>query len=213
MLCLRHYKKAYGAVTILAAEQLDLAAGVYWLKGENGAGKTTLLKSIAGLIPFEGNITWDHLNIRKQRLNYTRLVSFAGAEPVFPLFLTGNELLAFYRQVRGGSEEQVKELADSLGAAPFLSQKISTYSSGMLKKLSLVLCFTGHPTLVLLDEPFITLDVNAVNELRQLITRYYHQGISFLISSHQDLALDLPAQCLQVAQQTIKAQAYVDGTH
>lgn len=60
----------------------------------------------------------------------------------------------------------------------------------MLKKLSLVLAFIGEPKWILLDEPLITLDVNAVNIILSTIKYFHQNGISFLITSHQSLSLD-----------------------
>src|SRR5689334_16178065 len=111
MLHLRQYKKAYGPEPVLEIEDLKLAAGIYWLKGENGAGKTTLLKSIAGLIPFEGEIGVTNLGLRQQRKLYTKAVSFAEAEPVFPAFLSGSDLQQFYLQTKGGSPAQMAQMA------------------------------------------------------------------------------------------------------
>jgi ABC-2 type transport system ATP-binding protein len=117
----------------------------------------------------------------------------------------------FYRQTKGGSGEQASQLAEVLGIAPFLANKVGTYSSGMMKKLSLLLCFTSSPRLILLDEPFITLDVNTVSVLRELIAQYSENGISFLISSHQDLQLAIPYNNLRIFQQTIQQEQYVAG--
>ncbi|WP_220463950.1 ATP-binding cassette domain-containing protein [Adhaeribacter radiodurans] len=76
----------------------------------------------------------------------------------------------------------------------FLSQPIGSYSSGMLKKLSVLLAFLGKPTLIILDEPLITLDAAAITTVNQLILEYYqNQEISFLLSSHQNfITHDLP---------------------
>ena len=73
---------------------------------------------------------------------------------------------------------------------------MSSYSSGMLKKLSLVLAFIGNPVLILLDEPFITLDMDAVRGLQQLIEQKQAAGVSFCISSHQDLEIRCPFSTL-----------------
>lgn len=210
MLRITHYKKTYGPAPVLQIENLELPAGLYWLKGENGSGKTTLLKSIAGLIPFDGNVDVENTSLRKQRRRYTQIVSFAEAEPVFPLFLTGNELLHFYLDTKGGEKAEAVRIAEDFGIAAFLKNKTGTYSSGMMKKLSLLLCFTGRPKLLLLDEPFVTLDVAAVAVLRRLIAER-SKSASFLLSTHQELALDVPHQTLRIHRQTLQRETHAAG--
>src|SRR5829696_227053 len=204
MLQIANYQKAYGSSPVLTIPNLKLSGGIYWLKGQNGAGKTTLLKSIAGMIPFEGQVIVDNIDLRKQRMLYTRKVSFAEAEPVYPGFLTGNDFVQLYEETKGKNEVLVKRLITELGMKSYLSNKVSTYSSGMLKKLSLLLAFTGDPGLILLDEPFVTLDVAAVHVLQQLIAESYVNGISFLISSHQEIELTISYTTLLIHQQTIQ---------
>lgn len=211
MLQIRDYKKTYGAAPVISIPELELADGIYWLQGPNGSGKTTLLKTIAGLIPFEGSIAVKGLSLRKQRMVYTRQVSFADAEPVYPSFLTGKELISFYLKTKGGNTKQAAELANALRIAPFLANPVSSYSSGMLKKLSLLLSLMGDPSLILLDEPFITLDVQAVAVLQSLIETSAQRGISFLISTHQELALTVPYRLLQIEQQTLICESNVAG--
>lgn len=211
MLSIRQYKKSYSGRIILQFETLQLLPGIYWLKAENGAGKTTLFRSIAGLIPFEGNIEVDGISLRQQRKAYTTIVSFSEAEPVYPGFLSGSELLQFYLQTKGGDAKKAQDMANHLSIYNYLSKQVATYSSGMLKKLSLLLAFTGKPAWILLDEPFITLDKEAIEALQVVIAQQHGSGVSFLISSHQELALQSPYQCLQIRQQTIHQQPYVAG--
>ena len=206
MLRIQHYRKAYEGTEILQIENLHLPQGIYWLKGENGSGKTTLLKSIAGLIPFEGAIDVHGIDLRRQRKQYTQHVSFAEAEPVFPSFLTGSELLRFYLQTKVGDEKVLQPMAEALGVTAFLSGKLATYSSGMLKKLSLLLAFAGKPHLVLLDEPLITLDVKAVDTLREFVSLGLGKGMSFLISSHQELELKESCRQLRIHQKTLQRE-------
>lgn len=187
MLTISNYQKKYPGNNnpVLSIEALHLEKGIYWLKGENGSGKTSLMKSIAGLIPFKGDILVNNLHIHKQRTSYTFLVNYAEAEPLYPLFLTGKELISFYSAIKKGAFPQ--QLFKDLGVEHFQHQKILTYSSGMIKKLSLVLAFIGNPSLILLDEPLIALDTASVNILQETIAAYHHTGVSFIITSHQPL--------------------------
>ena len=174
---------------IVQVPDMELEQGVYWLKGENGSGKTTLIKSIAGLTSFDGQISISGIEIDKDRIGYRKLVSYAEAEPQYPAFLTGDEMIAFFRQVRGVGSAAAVALGKDLGVNAFSANKIGTYSSGMVKKLSLVLSLMGDMKLVLLDEPLITLDVDAVAVLQQAISDRCAQGVSFLITSHQEMSL------------------------
>ena len=114
-----------------------------------------------------------------------RAVNYAEAEPLFPSFLTGRDLLALYVNTKGGNKDWIYNVADTLGADVYIDNPVSSYSSGMLKKLSLLLAFTGNPSLILLDEPLITIDVAAVKTLYGLIREKQEAGVSFIITSHQ----------------------------
>lgn len=181
------YKKYFGNILAVDIPLLKLAQNLYWLKGENGSGKTTLLKSIAGLIPFDGNISVEGIDIRKQRTDYRSIVNYAEAEPLYPGFLTGMDLVRFYADTKKAEKKQVEGLIAAFGIAGYADNKVSTYSSGMVKKLSLALGFIGNPKLILLDEPLITLDQQAVKILQDLIEEYYRGGVAFLVTSHQEI--------------------------
>ena len=189
MLTFTSTTKSYGKREILSIPSLQLDAGIYWLQGANGSGKTTLLRMIAGLLPFRGDIHCNDLSQRKEPVAYRRSVSWADAEPLYPDFLKGQDLVAFYQEVRKASTEQVNSLTEIFQVRPYLAAPIGTYSSGMVKRLSLVLAFIGRPSLIMLDEPLVTLDKDCIPVLYQLIGHSYReQNTSFLISSHQDLA-------------------------
>lgn len=203
----KNYKKSYdhGSKVVLNIPELTLNKGIYWLKGANGSGKTSLLKSIAGLMPFDGDIFVDGINIRKQRMAYRKKVNWSEAEPLYPDFLTGNDLVAFYQATKGGSANHIKELIGLIGIGKFLHQKIGSYSSGMTKKLSLMLAFIGEPKLILLDEPLITLDTQTVTIIQKIVQQYVETGVSFLVSSHQqfDETLGFNPLVLTIENQTI----------
>lgn len=187
MLTLHDFRKSYNGRTVLAVGELQLDPGVYWLQGPNGAGKSTLLRSIAGLIPYEGRISIDGIDARRDRISYCRRIGWAEAEPQYPAFLSGNDLLYFYGQTRGGAPGEEDAILAALGASAYRAQKTGTWSSGMLKKLSLALAFLGSPRWILLDEPLITLDAAAQEACLQLIAHRRAGGTSFLLTSHQSL--------------------------
>lgn len=186
-----NYRKTFGAVEVLKINDLKLESGIYWVKGENGSGKSTLLKSIAGIIDFEGEIKLNELNSQRQTSEYRKLVNFAEAEPLFPEFLTGKDMVDLFTEAKKATSSQVGFYLNEMKMKAFINEPVGAYSSGMLKKLSLVLAFLGNPQLILLDEPLITLDTDSLKILyRWIEKKYTKEGVSFLISSHQALDLD-----------------------
>jgi ABC-2 type transport system ATP-binding protein len=195
MLQFQNVQKTYGSNMILDIPSLDLAPGIYWLQGPNGSGKTSLLRMLAGILPFEGRILLQGLSLQKDPVAYRRSVGWADADPLYPGFLNGADLLAFYRGIQRPRPGQIDELTDQFAVRPWLTSRAATWSSGMTKKISLLLAFIGQASLIVLDEPLVTLDEPGVAALYALIDDYHTRyGTSFLLSSHQDIpAKRLPA--------------------
>lgn len=208
MLQFQNFIKSYGNYPALKIENLSLETGIYWIKGVNGSGKSTLLKSIAGILAFDGDILLDeNISIKKQPVAYRKLVNFAEAEPVFPDFLTGTEMIALFTAAKGAPARQEEQYIKNMGMQSFINRPVGTYSSGMMKELSLLLAFLGNPKLILLDEPLITIDMASLAILNTWIRdRYEQEGTSFLLSSHQileDGSLPVSGELL-VEEQTLK---------
>jgi len=184
---LENIEKKYGDHTILSFEKWRLDAGVYWVKGGNGTGKTTLFRIISGQTPFHGELSLNQINLKKQPVAYRTMISYAEAEPQYPSFITGNELLNYHIALRKADRSVAEHIVEQFGMTAFMNNKIGGYSSGMLKKLSLICAFTGDIQLYILDEPLITIDANAAQVLYGLINQYQAKGSSFLLSSHQEL--------------------------
>lgn len=192
MLQFRKVEKYYGAHLALTVPDLDLQKGMYWIQGENGSGKTTFLKMLAGLHPFKGEIFLGYekpLSILKDRNEFLKKVNYAEAEPLYPPFLTAKDLVELYAATKKADIDAAKQQLEDLHILDAYHQPVGTYSSGMVKKLSLVLAFMGNPDWILLDEPLITIDVAAVELVCKWINDWHaKKGISFLISSHQSFA-------------------------
>jgi ABC-2 type transport system ATP-binding protein len=211
MLQFLKFKKSYGSFCALQITDFKIEKGIYWVKGNNGSGKSTLLKSIAGIVPFDGDIILNGKNsIKRQPINFRREVNFGEAEPIFPGFLTGIEMINMFVSSKNGKLDQAQSFIESMQLEPYIKQPIATYSNGTLKKLSILLAFIGNPRIILLDEPFITLDQQALKVVcRSIINKWQQEGISFLLSSHigfEDERLS-EFKTIMVESQTIQFQA------
>ncbi len=203
MLQFKNYKKCFEQTEIVSVNSMSLEHGIYWLRGENGSGKTTIMKSVAGLIPYKGDITVCDKNIRQDRIGYTSIVNYSEAEPLYPGFLTGIDLIRFFEKAKNAPSGQSEHLSKAFGIDSYKGNRVATYSSGMAKKLSLVLGFLGNPKLILLDEPLITLDTQSVAVLQKLIQDYHRQA-SFIITSHQEVTTGTHSlQHLHIANKTL----------
>ena len=186
MLQLNNVQKHYGSFLALEIPSLLIEEGVWWVQGQNGSGKTTFLKMIAGIHPFTGSIVLqDRFTLKKQRQQFVRSVNYAEAEPLYPSFLTAKDLVELYCETKDGSIDEAKWLLQELNVFDAYNQAVGSYSSGMIKKISLVLSFLGQPKIILLDEPLITIDVEAIATICSLINNKHKEGVSFIISSHQ----------------------------
>jgi ABC-2 type transport system ATP-binding protein len=93
----------------------------------------------------------------------------------------------FIRSIKKGTTQQTEEVKEILGIDNYLANPAGSYSSGMLKKLSLLSAFLGNPAWILLDEPFTTLDHASQSALCRLIRQKHGQGIAFIITFHHDI--------------------------
>lgn len=181
------YHKSYGRHDVLSIPELSIPDGMHWIKGQNGSGKSTLLKSIAGIIPFKGDVLVNGESLKQNPVNARRIVTYSEAEPVYPVFLTASDIMNFVAHSRRYSKVKVNKLMDYFGVGSFKNQVIGGYSAGMLKKLSLCIAFCGEIPWILLDEPFAFIDRETEENLIKFIEQKVKQGVNFIITSHHEL--------------------------
>lgn len=145
---------------------LDIEPGEFvTLLGPSGAGKSTLLNIIAGLDEqFDGSI-----EVSKQNGHTARISLMFQDHRLMPwLTIRKNVMLV----CRGTAEEQYKtatQWLEKVGLAGSEEMYPGQLSGGMLKRAALARAFAYEPDILLMDEPFSSLDVMAAGQLRNLM--------------------------------------------
>ena len=185
VLQIEELRQRYGAHEILNIDSWEIDYGIFWIQGENGAGKSTLFRTLAGMLPFRGTVILDgKYELNKNPIDYRLGLNLGEAEPLYPSFLTPKDLISFVAEAKRSQPGQSDMLIESLGIN-YLDSPFGSCSSGMLKKVSLAVAFLGNPSVIILDEPLITIDKEARSSLFHLIQEFHGNGVTFLLSSHQ----------------------------
>jgi heme exporter protein A len=156
------------------------------LLGRNGAGKTTLLRILAGLTPFQRGTV--HLFGEAPRSEKARLqAGFLGHGIGLYEDLTARENLQFFAHIAGvANARSVVDLwLDRIGLARTATMPVRQFSRGMRQRLALARTFLHSPTVLLLDEPFTSLDDRAVAMLSDLLLEARQLGKTIILSTHQ----------------------------
>src|SRR5512139_1144709 len=155
MISYRAFTKRFGALRAVESLSLHVARGeVVALLGPNGSGKTTTLKAAAGLIvPSAGEVWLGDPPRPAGEPEARRILSYLPQKVSFPDALTGNEVVEFYRELRGappGRSRKVLRFASLNGAG---ERTVGTYSGGMVQRLGLAVAMVAEAPVFLLDEP------------------------------------------------------------
>lgn len=175
MIRIKNLSKQFGKKVVLNNLSIEFERGkIYGIIGENGAGKTTLFRCIAGLESFDGEIV-SEINPLKDHLGYLT------AEPFFFPMITGEEYIRLLCNARGKKLTEIG--SNNIFDLP-LNQYVTTYSTGMRKKLALLAVLLQGNDIFILDEPFNGIDLNGSIILTEIIHRLKELGKTVIISSH-----------------------------
>ncbi|HEX7091913.1 MAG TPA: ABC transporter ATP-binding protein [Longimicrobiales bacterium] len=177
--------KRYGRLDVLKGIDLEFEAGtVTAVAGPNGSGKSTLLRIVLGLVrPDHGRVYFDGRPLNGD-WRYRERVGYMPQAPAFPENLTGAEVLALLKDLRGNPAGTDEELLDAFALAPELDKPVRTLSTGTRQKVSAAAAFLFRPDVLVLDEPTAGLDPSASAALKDKILREKAAGRTFLLSSH-----------------------------
>ena len=148
---------------ILSDINFEIETGdIFALLGPSGCGKSTLLKSLSGLItPSTGNILWDSKSILSRPVHKRGIGLMFQNHALFPHKNVKENIrfgLEMQKMPKREADNKVMELLELVGLRGYESRSIQTLSGGESQRVALARALAPEPNLILLDEPFNSLD-------------------------------------------------------
>lgn len=190
MLEVRSLSKRYSGIAAVEDVSFSIAPGeILGYLGANGAGKSTTVKMLTGLIePSAGEILFRGENVVRDMKAYQSRIGYVAEEAHLYPHLSGREYLQLSGRLHGMRRAELEPRMDELlrlfGLWEDRHAPLTAYSKGMRQKVLLSSALLHDPELLILDEPFSGLDVNAAMVLRSLLRALAGQRKMVLYSSH-----------------------------
>jgi heme exporter protein A len=166
---------------------LEMAYGErVWLRGWNGSGKTTLLRLIATAIsPTFGGGTVLGFDLQTERSAIRARSDLLSHETRLYGDLTAAENLRFACSLYDLDPRLAGSALERVGLEEVAAVRAGKFSQGMRQRLALARCLMRAPALLLLDEPYAALDVDARIVVDELLISAHASGQTVVVASHE----------------------------
>jgi zinc/manganese transport system ATP-binding protein len=163
------------------------AGSLLAIVGPNGAGKSTLLKGLAGALkPLEGSISLE--GVTRADVAYLPQASDVDRSfpiPVFDLVCAGGwRRRGLFGGIDAADRTKVSEALSAVGLTGFENRAIGTLSGGQLQRALFARLLLQDARLILLDEPFTTIDARTTAELLELVGRWHGERRTVIAVLH-----------------------------
>ena len=157
--------------------------------GHNGAGKTTMIKSIVGILNFdEGDILINDKSIKGEPIECKKMMAYVPDNPDLYENMKAINFINFICDMYEVSEdirrENTLKYAKMFEIEDKLNDDISSFSHGMKQKVALIAALAHDPKVLIMDEPFVGLDPQAVYDMKELMKSMAKEGKTIFFSTH-----------------------------
>lgn len=154
------------------------------LLGPNGAGKSTIIKSISGLLRYDGAITIQ--GIPSRELSAKQIFGYVPEIPALFDALTVREHIEYIRRAYHSdvTDSEIETILRRFELDDKQDKLGNELSKGMMQKVSICCALAIKPKVILLDEPMVGLDPQAIKELKEVVLELRGRGVTVLISTH-----------------------------
>ncbi|NRD76528.1 ABC transporter ATP-binding protein [Bacillus sp. BRMEA1] len=193
--------KSFNKKKVLNDVHLTIEKGqLYGLIGPSGAGKTTLVKMIVGMERADSG-TIHVLNEKMPNLNLLQEIGYMAQADSLYVELTGEENLKFFASLyKLKKEEQKMRIAYAASLVNLtgdLKKRVSAYSGGMKRRLSLAIALIQNPKILILDEPTVGIDPELkISIWHELLRLKNEEGKTIIVTTH---VMDEAERCDVVA--------------
>ena len=183
-------KKSYGTTQAVKNISFEIETGeIFGLLGPNGAGKTTTLRALCTLTtPDAGKIEVSGISVIDNPKEARKRLGYVAQEVALDKVLTGRELLqlqaALYHIPSKLIKQRINTVLDLLGLQEYANNKTGTYSGGLRKRLDLAAGLLHAPSVLVLDEPTVGLDIESRFVVWEFLRKLREAGTTVLITSH-----------------------------
>lgn len=212
---IRGLVKHFGDNRAVHGIDLSVPAGsFYGIVGPNGAGKTTTLSIIAGLLRADaGSVVICGIDQATSSQAAKRVMGVLPDRLRTFDRLTGRQLLYYYGLLRGLAsdviEKRVADLARAFDLGDALGRVVSDYSAGMTKKVMLAGAMIHSPRVLVLDEPFESVDPVSSAVILDILRAYVAHGGTVILSSH---GMDLVERVCSRVAIIVDGEVLAEGT-
>jgi ABC-2 type transport system ATP-binding protein len=183
-----HISKTFGSVRAVDDVSFDVEPGeIFGLLGPNGAGKTTIIRLILDIFkPDIGEISILGGAMSEEKKN---LIGYLPEERGLYQDITLERCLVYLATLKGltpaDAKSRIDEYLNRFDLSNYGNKKIKELSKGMQQKAQLIVTLVHRPKIIIVDEPFSSLDPINTQMVKDLLLEEKKQGVTIVMSTHQ----------------------------